>query len=95
MTNIKIKPMWIVAAVAVVGVYVWRRCAAGVGADIGRVSVNVVDGVLTGTVKAAGGIVGIPDTNFSACEMAKKEGRTWDASFACSAGDFLKYMVGK
>jgi hypothetical protein len=35
---------------------------------------------------------GIPETNLSECEKAKTEGRTWDASFACPAGDFIGYL---
>lgn len=36
--------------------------------------------------------IGVPKTNPTECEKAKAEGRTWDASYACSAGDFLKYV---
>lgn len=37
----------------------------------------------------AGDLLGIPRTNETACEKALREGRTWDASFACPAGTFL------
>lgn len=76
---------------AVVGVYVVRN-AKGVGQAVGGAAVDLVDGVLSGGVIAAGDVVGVPMTNLTECERAKLEGRTWDASFACPAGDFLKYV---
>nr|WP_315540506.1 hypothetical protein [uncultured Comamonas sp.] len=36
--------------------------------------------------------LGVPRTNMTECERAKAEGRTWDASFVCPAGDFIKYL---
>lgn len=45
-----------------------------------------------GAVIGIGKAVGIPETNLSECEKAKRAGNTWDASFACSAGDFLSYV---
>lgn len=44
-------------------------------------------------VETIGGAVGVPRTEATACERAKAEGRTWDASFACPASDFLKFIV--
>ncbi|TXC66019.1 hypothetical protein FSC37_09170 [Piscinibacter aquaticus] len=41
-----------------------------------------------------GQAIGIPATNETECERARREGRTWDASFACPAGTFLSYPVG-
>jgi hypothetical protein len=38
--------------------------------------------------------VGVPPTNLTACQRAIAEGRTWDASFACPAKDFLSYAFG-
>lgn len=38
-----------------------------------------------------GDAIGVPRTNETECEKAKREGRTLDASFACPAGDFLSY----
>jgi hypothetical protein len=36
-----------------------------------------------------GDLLGIPRTNETECEKALREGRKWDASFACPAGTFL------
>ncbi len=66
--------------------------AKEVGATVGTAAVDLVDGVVTGTVTSAAATVGIPKTNQTECEKAKAEGRTWDASFACPAKDFLQYL---
>lgn len=42
-----------------------------------------------GAIEGVGLAVGIPRTNLTECERAKREGRWWDASFACPAGDFI------
>lgn len=63
-----------------------------VGAGLGSSAVHAVDQVLSGVVLGAGDVVGVPRVNKTACELAKEQGRTWDASFACPAGDFLSYV---
>jgi hypothetical protein len=42
-----------------------------------------------GAVEGIGLAVGIPRTDATRCARAKAEGRWWDASFDCPAGDFL------
>ncbi len=83
-------------AIAAALLYVYVRGAGQVGNDIGSAAVNtavdLVDGVVTGGVVAIGEKVGIPKTNKTECECAIAEGRTWDASFACPASDFIKYL---
>lgn len=84
-------------AAALAAWWIWKRgglaAAAGdvAGAAAGAV-VDMADGIVSGTVEGIGAAVGIPATNMTECERAKAEGRTWDASFACPAGDFLKYV---
>jgi hypothetical protein len=53
------------------------------------------DEAVTSVVKGVGSVFGIPDTNKTECQKAMAEGRTRDASFACDAGTFLKYMTGR
>jgi hypothetical protein len=79
------------AAVAglVVLVLVKKNGIAGVGAAVGGAAVDLVDGVVGGVVTGVGDIVGIPRTNETECEKAMREGRYWDASFACPAGTFI------
>ncbi len=75
----------------VLAVYIGKN-AKSAGQAVGGAAVDLVDGVLTGTINGIGETVGVPVTNLTECERAKIEGRTWDASFACPAGDFLKYV---
>ncbi len=76
---------------AVVGLYVVKN-AKTAGTAVGSAAVDFTDGVLSGAVLGVGEVVGVPVTNLTECERAKIEGRTWDASFACPAGDFLRYV---
>lgn len=62
-----------------------------VGAGLGAGAVDLVDDVLSGVVIGAGDAIGVPRVNKTACELAKEQGRTLDASFACPALDFLEY----
>lgn len=55
---------------------------------------GVVTDAAAGVVIGAGKAVGIPETDESECARALREGRTWDASFACPAGTFLKHVTG-
>lgn len=72
--------------------YVASKGVKETGQAIGTAAVDLADGVITGTVTGIGEAVGVPKTNMTACEKAKAEGRTWDASFACPAGEFIKYL---
>jgi hypothetical protein len=89
-----IPPVYLLAGGAVIAAlaYIKFKGAAGIGASIGAGAVELVDSVVSETVIAGGEVVGIPRTDLTECEKAKAEGRTWDASFACPAGDFLKYL---
>lgn len=87
------------AAAAAVGVLLWSRATANgttiardVGQSLGQTGAALVLDGAAGVVEGIGKAVGIPVTNETACEKAKREGRTWDASFDCPAGDFLKYL---
>lgn len=71
-----------------------KGAAQATGEALASTAVDTVVGAGTGVVLGAGDAVGIPRTNLSECERAKAEGRTWDASFACPAGSFLKYVFG-
>jgi hypothetical protein len=63
-----------------------------VGAGIGSSAVHAVNNVLSGVAIGAGDALGVPRVNKTACELAKEQGRTLDASFACPALDFLSYV---
>lgn len=83
----------IVAGVAVLamGLFVWRRGGVSNAAQaIGAGAVEAVQGAASGVVYGIGDAVGVPRTSESECAAALREGRTWDASFACPAADFLR-----
>lgn len=61
-----------------------------VGEGAAGAVVDLADGVISGGAIAIGDKVGVPRTNMTECERALAEGRTWDASFACPAGTFIK-----
>ncbi len=82
----------VAAGLVVLGVgavWLWRRGVAGVAEDVAAGAAKVASGAVTGMVKGAANIVGIPDTDMAKCRQAIAEGRLWDASFACPASDFL------
>lgn len=62
---------------------------ADVSKTVARGAVTVADGVAGGIVEGVGEMIGIPRTNETECEKAKREGRTWDASFVCDAWTFI------
>lgn len=87
-----------VLAVALVAAYLLKKAAtpgaaAAAGGAIGTAAVQAVEAAGTGAVVAIGESVGIPQTNTDACTLAMQEGRTWDASFACPAPVFMRYLA--
>ena len=68
-------------------------CEAGdfIATSAGRIGKGLGD-AFAWPVVTAGDALGVPRTNETECERAKREGRTWDASFACPAGDFIGYL---
>lgn len=79
-----------VAAAAFGVYYVARHGVKGAAAA----ATGVVTDAAAGVVIGAGKAVGIPETDETECAKAMREGRTWDASFACPAGTFVKYVAG-
>lgn len=92
------------AAVLAVGVgavflgawYLQSRLAGNVAGAVGGALGDVAAAVpgiaadtVGGLVLGVGDVIGIPRTNETECEKALREGRRWDASFACPAGTFL------
>lgn len=91
--NLKLSPELLALGVVgvAVGLVLMNRGAA---VALGGAAVDAVDNVMSGAVLGIGERVGIPATDESECDRAIREGRTWDASFACPAGRFLKYLAG-
>src|SRR6218665_3914198 len=88
--TISVSPLAVLAllAVAGIGLYVAKKGVAGAAAG----AVAAAGEAAVGTVTGIGQLVGIPLTNETECEKAKREGRTWDASFACPASNFIGYL---
>lgn len=59
-------------------------------ADVVAGAVDAVGNAGAGVAIGIGDVIGVPRTNETECEKAIREGRTWDASFACPAGTFIK-----
>lgn len=53
---------------------------------------SVIGGVGSGAVLGVGDLLGVPRTNESKCEMAKRVNSSWDASKYCDAGDFIAWQ---
>lgn len=94
----------VLAAVAVAGVWYLKKKVAAAAADAGKQISEAVDtaweaamapinAVVPGVVYGVGDAIGVPRTSMTECERAMAEGRTLDASFACPALDFFKYMA--
>lgn len=85
--------MKLFAALAAAGMLLFfyvKGNALEVGAGVGAAAVDLGAGVVVGI----GDSMGLPRTDKSECEQAMAEGRTWDASFACPAATFARYVTG-
>ena len=91
--GVNLSPMVILAGLAVLGVgmFVWSRGGVSSAAQaVGGAVVDAAKGATEGVVYGIGDAVGIPRTSETECQKALREGRTWDASFACPATDWLR-----
>lgn len=93
----KIPPVYLAAGAAAAALLLWLRVSGPrqVGETVASGAVDLADGVFSGTVKGVGEVFGIPNTNPDRCAAAKAAGNTWEASFACPAGDFIRYWWNK
>lgn len=79
---------------AAVGLFLlYKLVTTGVRGTAAAVTTGVLDAG-AGVVIGAGEAVGIPQTDADRCSEAIYAGRTLDASFACPAGTFLRYLFG-
>lgn len=87
-----------VAGLALAGVLWWARRPAGSGSvalDVGAAVGEAAADAASGLVLGIGDAVGIPRTDETECARAMREGRWWDASFACPAGTFIGGVFGR
>lgn len=81
-------------AVTAYGDYIDTTTAVrdGIASSVGPVSASSDDAALYDKFSGATDFFALPSTNQTECERAMAEGRTWDASFACDASTFLRYL---
>jgi hypothetical protein len=80
------------AVLIVAGAYIVARGPAGAAKEVAGAVVGLVDGLIAGTVIGIGKMIGIPETEQSACMRAKAAGDKLAASAACPAGEFLGWL---
>lgn len=85
----ELKNEFVLIGCAVLGVYLMGKYALANAGAIAQAGVQAAGDAAAGAVIGTGKILGIPETNETECQKALREGRTWDASFACPAGTFL------
>ena len=88
------KTAYLIAAGAGLGLLlVTLKNPNGVGYAVGAGAVDLVDGVVSGTVYTVGNGLGLPDTRQpSILDQGRLElaaGNYWDASFHLPAGEFI------
>jgi hypothetical protein len=85
------------AAVAAVALLILARnpdTAGKLGQGAGEALGQAAAGALAGVALGVGDSIGLPRTDATECEKAMAEGRYWDASFVCPAGDFIGGAAG-
>jgi hypothetical protein len=90
--RLSLSPVTLLLGVGLVGA-AWYVAKKGV-TEAAAGAVGAVGNAAGGAVLGVGDVLGVPRTNETECERAIREGRTWDASFACPAGRFLSYLAG-
>lgn len=88
--------VWVVGA-AGVALYIIKKgsvTAAAQDAVAGAVSGagGLVGSIGSGAVLGVGDLIGVPRTNETLCEQAKRLGKTSEASKYCQAGDFVGWL---
>jgi hypothetical protein len=76
----------LILGAAAVGVYLLMKNAGKLAGAV----VGAAADAGAGAAIAVGDVLGVPHTNMTECEKAIAEGRTWDSSFVCPAGTFLR-----
>lgn len=79
----------VAVALAAVLILVKKNGVEGAGVAVGEAAADAVGGVVSGAAQGVGDWFGLPRTDETECEKAMREGRYWDASFVCPAGDFI------
>jgi hypothetical protein len=90
MMDMKNEMVLIAGGVACLLLFGWYASANAQA--VGEKTAEIVGDAAAGVAIGVGEWFGIPKTEQSACDKALAEGRTWDASFACPAGTWIKSL---
>jgi hypothetical protein len=82
-----------VGAALIIGFLIVRKNLTDAIAGVTGVVADAAGDATAGVAIGIGDVIGVPRTNESECEKAMREGRTWDASFACPAKTFIDYTI--
>lgn len=87
----KISPLQIleIVAIAAVGFGAYKVAKYIKENGVAKTAENLT----VATVKTAGEIIGIPDTNLQKCADDMAAGNKWDASFSCPLPIYAKYVA--
>jgi len=89
MATVRPEVLLIAGGAVLAGLLLVGRNAGAVGSSLGAAAVDMVDGVVTGTVITVGDKLGIPRTDYDKGQEALAAGDYWNASFLLPAGDFI------
>lgn len=88
---------------AIPPLYLWGGAAAlaalflltrkGIAESLARGAIGAAEGLAVGTVKGAGQVIGIPDTNDRQCTLDLAAGNYGAASASCPAPRFFRVAV--
>lgn len=93
----------LIAAAGLAVVYVVKKVTGAAGAAFGDIGDTVgtwasdaaamADNTVANVIVGAGGLVGIPATDYDQCSLDIARGDTWAASFSCPAPRFFKEAI--
>lgn len=89
MATVRPEILLIAGAAVVAGLLLVGKNAGAVGEGLGGAAVDMVDGVISGTVFAIGEKVGVQRTSLEQGRADLAAGNLWDASFNLPAGEFI------
>jgi hypothetical protein len=67
----------------------WLLTRKGAAQAVGTAAGSAVVDAAAGSVIGVGDALGLPRTDANACAAALADGRWWEASYLCPAGDFI------
>ena len=85
--------LWVGVGLAAFWVMGKLKITGALAEGLAQGAVSAAGGVVTGTVKGIGEVVGIPDTDFDQCTRDLADGKMWDASFSCPMPRYLAAQI--